>query len=393
MARILWIGTSTEIEPDILEDCLGVGIDIEVWNVVGDGARLRPHPRIRHVPMGAELVHMVERATFDLAVMRYPYYLSDADRVQLRDLPVVAWSSEQGPTISEAMATSVGFTRIAVNHRADLPAYRARFPDAKLFVLPFGCAKREPVAAPVDRDLLADGKCHYGCTFCGGTIKRRSVETVVIPAIEDARSLSLYGESPVDCGWLQVPGARPHYRGYFPPENAANIYARHRVYLGISWNWGHSGYGVKLARVLSAGLPVIWHRTPGMGKDGLIEGTHLVCTSTPAETRLRIDELLSSDDYCYTLSEQGRAFALREWRWSTNLLRLLHEVGTVQRAVHPTAPVHAPPSMGVPRVRKAQMSPVALQDAQPATRVRRPPSMQSVRRRTTKMSPSSLKRS
>jgi glycosyltransferase involved in cell wall biosynthesis len=213
-----------------------------------------------------------------------------------------------------------------VNNRHELGAWRARFPGSVVHELPVGCTLREAPRFHTDFDLVADGKCHYACSQCGQDWKRRSIEALVLPLLGSGASLNLYGPRGTSCGWHHVPGTGPHTRGIYPAATYADVYARHKVYVGISWNWGLGGYGIKLARALATGIPVLWHRTLGMAEDGLIAGRHLVTSAAPEETRLRVRELLIDKDRAEALGAEGQAFALREWRWGPNLLRLLDEV-------------------------------------------------------------------
>jgi glycosyltransferase involved in cell wall biosynthesis len=208
-------------------------------------------------------------------------------------------------------------------------AWRARYPETSVHYLPIGCTERDaPRLAPFDheKDVVADGKAHYECTRCSGDWKRKSIEALVLPMIEDKVSLSLYGPQSGMCGWFAVPGAGDSYRGTYAPEAYAHVYARHKIYLGISWNWNFGGYGVKLARALATGIPVLWHRTVGMAEDGLTVGKDLLATSTAEETRMRVRELLADDERRAELGAEGQRFALTHWRWVPNLLRLCEEV-------------------------------------------------------------------
>jgi hypothetical protein len=332
--KILWIGTATEIEADIVHDAKLYGVDLEVWDVdLKLTEAQRYQGKTRQVPGGQRLIDLVARARFDLAVFRFPYYLDERiarfDLGPLRSRPVVTWASEQGPMLETAMRAASGFRHLAVNNRHEIPAWRARYPGACVHYLPIGCTVREqPRLASFDleRDVIADGKAHYECTKCSGDWKKRSVEALVSPLIEDKTSLSLYGPDEGLHGWYAVPGAGTHYRGQYAPAAYADVYARHKIYLGISWNWGLGGYGVKLARALATGIPVLWHRTVGMAEDGLVAGKHLLCTSTPDETRMRVKELLAEEDRYAELGAEGQRFALENWRWVPNLLRLLEEV-------------------------------------------------------------------
>jgi hypothetical protein len=328
--KVLWIGTKTECEPDIVKDCEEAGVTIEVWDVHEDAldlGPLSPKTRMRVAPPGMPLVKALAKASFDLAVLRYPYYLLEVKKELLGlERPIVAWGSEQGPTLEFAINASRGFTRIAVNNRLEMPIYRKEFPGAKILYLPFGCTDRGTLAGPPERDLIADGGCHYLCTGCAGTLKRTSVDVLVRPVMTGAHSLSLYGSSVVEHGWPGVPGYGTYYKGAYAADEAASVYARHKLYLGISWNWQHGGFGIKLARVLASGLPVLWHRTPGMREEGLHVGEHLVVTSSAKETLDHVAYLLRDEDYRRALGEKGRAFALNTWRWAPNLMRLREEI-------------------------------------------------------------------
>jgi hypothetical protein len=334
--KILWIGTATEIEPDIVHDAELHGIGIEVWNVdlkLTEPQRLSATTKTRDVPGGQRLIELVKKATFDLAVFRFPYYLDERierfDLGPLRTRPICTWASEQGPMLETAMRAASGFRHVAVNNRHEVNAWRARYPNAFVHDLPIGCTVRDaPRLAAFDyvNNLVADGKAHYECTKCSGDWKKRSVEALVLPLIADKTRLSLYGPDEGLHGWFAVPGAGDYYKGQYAPTAYPDVYGRHKIYLGISWNWGLGGYGVKLARALATGIPVLWHRTAGMQKDGLIAGKHLSTSASAEETRRRVHDLLIDADRRAEMGAEGQRFALTNWRWTPNLLRLLEEV-------------------------------------------------------------------
>ncbi len=338
--RVVWIGTPTEIEDDIKDDCEDEGIRVDFWTVPNEEER-RPRTLIQGI------TNRLERETYDLAVFRFPYFLSSEYKARhkklFRSRPIVCWQSEQGPTLPWALDASEGFPRVYVNNRYEMSIYRERFPEAEIGYLPFGCKKGYPqdemrtgmqVGDMETHDLIADGKCHYQCgSTCSGElgngVKRESVETLVFPFLGipgKGPSLSLYGDESLLHGWKGVLGAQPYYRGKYAPEYAAHVYAWHRVYLGISWNWKHGGYGAKLARALASGIAVLWHRTPWMALDGLREGQQLSTTAEPGETHLKVRRFLASRALREDIGAEGRAFALREWRWGKNLARMIEEV-------------------------------------------------------------------
>jgi hypothetical protein len=340
--KVAWIGYSMESEVDLCRAARDRDdLTVRLWHL---GATV--HETVApymdgvlaatiHDPGTAESRVEALRAfaaeDADLYVFRYPMWITEVPEVEAEfhglfaDRPAVAWMSEQGPTLPSALTAARPFQRIAVNNPYEMPMYRLRYPDARLYYLPFGCADWGP-AAPEDHyraDFIADGGCHYQCVEHGGW-KARSVETMVAPLLD--QDLALWGHEPEDHGWAGVPGAAGKYRGTYPAADAASVYASSRVYVGISWNWAHGGYGCKLARALAAGIPVLWHRTLGAELDGLVEGEHWLCSSSPEETRRNARTLLKDEDLARSLGAAGRAFALREWEWGTNLSRLVEEV-------------------------------------------------------------------
>lgn len=321
--KVVWVAMPTEVEHDVLDDCAEAGIGCEVWSVHPD--RPGEGTRWRHVDAAA-LPRLLEEAAADLVVLRYPTWATE--ELRALDGPIVAWSSEQGPTREAGERSLVGFRHRAVNNRADADI-RHGF-DGTLY-LPFGCALRSHYHAPKVGDLIADGGAHYLCRDCGGDAKARSVDVMVRPLIEAGARLSLFGANNREHGWAGVPGAADgdpimsvwsHYCGTFPPWAAHDVYRRFRAYVGISWNHEASGYGCKLARAMASGIPVVWHRTPHMALDGLVETRDLLCSSSPAETLAAARQALD-DPY---LGGRGREFALSHWRWSDNLKRIAAEV-------------------------------------------------------------------
>ena len=281
-----------------------------------------------------ELLEAIARYDADLYVFRYPAWLVEGGDVVRETFarlfssrPALAWMSEQGPTLTHAINSAAWFSRIAVNNRQDFTAYRYARPDARLFYLPFGCTAYNDVARD-ERfafDMISDGDCHYACSDEGGA-KRRSVEQMIVPLLNDPR-LALWGIGHCPHGWLGVPGADRRYQGYYFSVSMPRVYASAKLYVGISWNTEFGGYGIKLARVLASGLPVLWPRTAGMQLDGLVPGTHLLTSSSPSETREVVSRALAWIDETHLIGLAGQRFALSEWDWRRNLERLCDEVG------------------------------------------------------------------
>ena len=303
--KVLWVAGPTEIEADVISDCATAGIDCEIVDVYEIDVCTLP-ARIR-------------TAAADITVLRHPFYLAtDRDvraEVQALDMPILAWSSEQGTTKNDGECLLGGFRNKAVNNAHDAKA-------GGYLYMPFGCAYRGRVEYNRKiNDVLVDSmRPHYACRDCAGDVKAKSVETMVLPLI--GFSMSFYGEWGGRHGWSAVPDAVQHYQGTFPPSMLCEICEQHRVYVGISWNWQSAGYGCKLARAMATGIPVVWHRTPHMALDGLIEGENILCSSSPAETRERVLEAMAKPEIGY----EGRQFALENWRWSKLLTRMVNEL-------------------------------------------------------------------
>jgi glycosyltransferase involved in cell wall biosynthesis len=342
--RIVWVGYAMESEVDLVHAVAArPDMDLEVWHVGGTvHATVAPYVGAGHaIPVSIydpgdaasriDVLRRLAAVEADLYLLRYPTWIGEVPEVEeefgrlFKDRPVVAWMSEQGPTLPSALTAARPFQRIAVNNRYEMPMYRLRYPDARLYYLPFGCTDwwRPAPHVGYNAAFVADGGCHYRCVEHGGW-KARSVETMVFPLLD--QDLALWGHEPEDHGWAGVPGAAGKYRGTYPAADAVSVYASCRVYVGISWNWAHGGYGCKLARALAAGIPVLWHRTLGAELDGLVEGEHWLCSSSPEETRRNALRLLNDEDLARRLGAAGRKFALDEWEWGANLQRLVEEV-------------------------------------------------------------------
>lgn len=336
--RVVWVVEDGPIGGEVEVDLVQAA-KVGAWQV-----------EVRQVPTSRECQRMLldelMKRDDDLIVFRCPSWLVEAQMVEeairlFAHRPAVVWCSEQGPTRSVALAAARGWPRVAVNNRVDEAWYGRQLPKQRILYLPFGCAEwmdspdspgrsfyewRQEWAEVGEyprADFVADGGCHYACSEDGGW-KRESVRVMVEPLLD--QRLALYGHGPADHGWLGVPGAETNYRGRYEPARHWTVYAAAKIYVGITWNWAFGGYGIKLARALAAGIPVLWHRTYGMELEGLAHGEHLWASATPEETRTGALWLLSHEEDQQRLAAAGRAFALREWEWGANLKRLVQEV-------------------------------------------------------------------
>jgi hypothetical protein len=220
------------------------------------------------------------------------------------------------------------FDRVGVNNRLEMTTAYPQL-GKKLYYLPFGCVPLPP-AEPEERfsaELMADSNAHYACGDEDRT-KRESVDVMIRPWFGRSRNLALRGGVDEVHGWLGVPGAQPYWRGEYGWRDTPIVYASSKVYLGISWNWRHGGYGVKLARALGFGAATIWHKTVGMELDGLEHGKQLLAASTPEECVEMGEWLLTHDEERTRLAKAGQDWAFKNWSWEENLIRVAKEVNS-----------------------------------------------------------------
>jgi hypothetical protein len=297
-----------------------------------------------------ELLRKLALLDVDLFVFRHPYWLASNPVVcesfqKLFDgRPVIAWCSEMGVSRKDAITAAKPFQCVASSSRYEMPIYREQL-NAKILFLPFGCSPHMAgIRANMEcHDVVADGVPHYDCsehTECyDGDWKRQSVDVMVKPLLD--LDIQLWGASlnghgifheyvaePTEgpCGWSRVPGAAPHYRGVYPSWDYRHIYDNCRIYTGITWNWKLGGYGAKLVRAMSTGIPVLWHYTVGMEADGLAHGVNLYAPVTADDTRNIVDLLLKDPEARWRVGHAGREFAFDQWDWGKNLLRIIEEL-------------------------------------------------------------------
>ena len=334
--KIIWVAHPSECEFDIVESCRQSGIELVLYQVapyvlsMEEGKHEGPSAGKFY---GKEAQHSLllklKDETADLIVFRYPYWIGDEWLSEIHAIenrvPTITWCSEQGPTIQEAINAARRFHNIAVDNYQDILAYKAACPDNNVIYLPSGCARWSDklIAKPEysGRRIVTDGSAHYACfEKCAGDSKRISVETMALP-LKDY-SVSIYGSADPVHGWGGVSQLQHSFRGFYHPAEYPHVYASHELYVGITWNWRYGGFGIKLGRALASGIPVIWHRTVGTDLEGLVEGTHLEFSSSPAETKEKVDYYLEHPEARKRLGDVGQAWAYENWDWAMCLSRI-----------------------------------------------------------------------
>ncbi len=323
--KIAWVGIPTEIEPDI-ERAAERTNDLEVKMFPIDNDSLEDNFLV--------VLKKIASEYFDLVLFKFPVYFN---RISLDGTisevlghdRYVAWTSEQGPTRNLAVAASKLFPHIAVNNLIDLGFYKGTFKDQTIHYLPFGSVVYNNNELVFDNnyksDLIADGVCHYTCGD-HESLKQKSVDVMILPILN--LDLKVYGRIPLPCGWQGVPNLAFNKISEYPYHITTRLYSSIKLYLGISWNWNHGGYGMKLARALGTGVPVLWHYTFGMEWD-FQYGNQLAWSSTPEETRELVLYYLSHDKERIEMGQRGRQYADKHLDWGKNLIKLAKEVNGV----------------------------------------------------------------
>ncbi len=343
--RVIWVGHPTECEFDMAESCRQAGIDFVVYQIgaylvqMAEGEVQGPsagkyYGMNRHTAL---LEQLMEEPS-DLIIFRYPYWvMADSDHFVplIRKLEekrrVVVWSSQQGHTqFTLSLAPAKRFHNIAIDNHVDQAKYVSLLPDHNIYRLPAGCAKWGPEALVAKeqyggRDIVSDGNPHYSCYPAACAMyKKLSVETMLFPLAK--YSLSVYGSNNLQHAWPGIPELKDQYRGFYQPPEHTHVYASHRLYVGITWNWNFGGYGIKMGRALSTGIPVIWQRTVGAELEGLVEGEHVEYSGSAAETKEKVDYYLAHPEKCKQLGQAGQKWVRANWDWASNFVRLANEI-------------------------------------------------------------------
>jgi len=335
--KICIVGWGTDVDCDMKRSCKDAGIEVE-WLIVG------PQNPYSCDYMGNDydlattekIDHVLAMNDIDCFIYKYPFWLGQYPQLQaiIHTRPVVAWQTEHGPTLSYGIANSRDFRFVAITNRQEIPAYQAAYPDKKIMYLPFGSVKWRDDELKWEGKykslFVADGSAHYTCG-CEGAWKRKSCEVMIQPVVSMGyaeKDLAVYGYLPnldASHGWESSPWKSSH-RGTYNCTEYPKVYTSAEIYLGITFNWSLGGYGVKLNRALSTGIPVIWHRTLGLEKEGFVEGEHYLTSSSAEETEDHINLLLNNFVFADKMGRCGRKFVDENMQYSMLLTNLVNEV-------------------------------------------------------------------
>lgn len=144
--------------------------------------------------------------------------------------------------------------------------YRARFPEPRLFCIPYHCSLQAFLATP--RRPRTDGQVVF--LFCGQMIARKGVDLLftAFQRLGGGASLLLLGpEAQLPDFLAPLPPevrVRIEYAGFQAPEDLPKFFARADVFILPS---RYDGWGVVVNQALGAGLPIICSDMVGAGRD------------------------------------------------------------------------------------------------------------------------------
>lgn len=343
---IYWIALFTEIEYDLYQlskltnkfdlrlcsltkDMEGFGVT--KWTNYSDAKKivLADKTKADNISERLEVLKRVANENPDLIILRYGSgFEGYQDRINkiMIDQNFWLWCSEQG--VSRRKQEGIiagGFNNVLANNKVDQKYYQNKFPKKKIGYLPFGCVpqihKRVKPKPEYMCDCIADGTPKY---YSDKTIyKKQSIDTMIMPLVGKV-DLGLWGKGDGKLGWKAIPGLSQYYKGEYLYDNVAEVYSSCKIYLGISNNWFHGGYGKKLATALACGIFVIWHETPGIHGDFEYH-KNLMWSPTPKETLILVEHYLRYDDARERLAINGQKYAYEKLSWEKNLLKIVEE--------------------------------------------------------------------
>ena len=153
----------------------------------------------------------------------------------------------------------------AIGSRAERD-YAARFPETRIFNIPYHCDLAPFLATP--RSAREQGTVTF--LFCGQMIARKGLDDLLAAFAmlpENARLLLVGREAELPRMLKTIPvtvKVRIRYAGFQAPENLPQFFAQADVFVLPS---RYDGWGVVVNQALGAGLPIIVSDQAGAGRD------------------------------------------------------------------------------------------------------------------------------
>jgi glycosyltransferase involved in cell wall biosynthesis len=195
-------------------------------------------------------------------------------RVKLRGSRWMFWGEKLGrrsarhDRLTAPLRSAAGIAAIGAWAERD---YRERFPEVRVFNIPYHCsleAFRAAPRPPRERDTVT-------FLFCGQMIARKGLDRLVTAFAtlpQNTRLLLLGREAELPGMMADLPQAvraRIEYAGFQPPEALPAFFARADVFVLPS---RYDGWGVVVNQALGAGLPILASDQVGAGYDLVAPG-------------------------------------------------------------------------------------------------------------------------
>ncbi len=330
--RILWQTAINEIEYDIQQMFAGlpqyklslsdpsprnnyffpVDVDIDFFNTITEDA----------------ITAAIQELKPDIMVHRYRQpiepLLAACKKTGTR---LLTWISEQGPERDAEIDRAQCFHNVIANNDSDYDFYKQAGVE-NVYNMPFGCAPsfHRNVAAPAK--YKTDIVCYGNPLYTYYESKRKAVDTLVKPVVENGFNVSLWGTARGNGGWLEIPYVKKRtevYRGVFSYEDLPAVNSGAKIVLGITANAQYGAYGSRLARALACGSFIIWHYTEGMEKY-FTNHKHLCWSSSPKETLELVRYYLKHDKERRQIAQEGQRYAYENLSYEKMLLPIISDV-------------------------------------------------------------------
>ena len=341
--RILWQTAINEIEYDIQMMFAGlprytmtlsdpsprntyffpVDVKIDYFNTVTEGA----------------ITAAIKEFKPDIMVHRYRQpidpLLSACKKTKTR---LLVWISEQGPEREVEIGRAQCFHNVIANNDSDYDYYRENGVE-NMYNMPFGCTPsfHRKVRAPAK--YKTDVVCYGNPLYNHYESKRKAVDTLVKPVVQNGIDVALWGTATGSGGWLEIPYVKKKahvYRGVFSYEDLPAVNSGAKIVLGITANAQYGAYGSRLARALACGSLLIWHYTEGMEKY-FENHKHLCWSSTPEETLELVKFYLKNDRARRKIAREGQRYAYEHLNYEKMLLPIIDDVLDQPRLKHASA--------------------------------------------------------